>query len=400
MKTLTASLILIFLTINARAQIITRFTWETGPVTTATAGVNAISVSSYATVSTGGARGTNGLNPGAGSHDINLTFDSTAFNVPALDISVDFRREETQASFFYRNNFNFGMNGGALAVNFQLRGALGPVTTVNSGGIYSVADDHIFHNYRFNYDNNTGVAKVWVDGVVVYTYNGVAGLGLYWANAGNMIVGKDMDATGKNIAILDNFVVQKYATALLPVSLLSFTAEGKSAYASISWTTTQEVNTASYAVERSSNGASFSVVKTLASLNGYTNINNYQFTDSMPFSPVSYYRLKIVNTDGSFTYSDIKMVSFANTAKAEMTVYPNPTVNYVTIKMNNSRSVKYHYTVSSVTGQVISSSDVQLNSGVQQIQIDLSKTALKGIMIINMKNMQDNAAETFTVLKK
>ena len=77
--------------------------------------MNAISVSSYATVSAGGTNGTKGLNPGNGSNDINLTLDGAAFNVPALDITVDFRREESQASFFYRgSNFNFGMNGGTL----------------------------------------------------------------------------------------------------------------------------------------------------------------------------------------------------------------------------------------------------------------------------------------------
>src|SRR5450432_2560473 len=116
MKTSISFLIIFFLTINAGAQLITRFTWETNPVTTAVAGVNAISVSSYATVSTGGTSGTKGLNPGNGSNDINLVLDGTAFNVPAIDIAVDFRREESQASFFYRgSNFNFGMSGGNLS---------------------------------------------------------------------------------------------------------------------------------------------------------------------------------------------------------------------------------------------------------------------------------------------
>ena len=400
MKTFVLFLIISFLTINASAQVITRFTWETNPVTTAVAGVNAISVSSYPTVSTGGAKDTKGLNPGTGSHDINLTFDSTAFNVPAIDISVDFRREESQASFFYRNNFNFGMSGGNLSVSFQITNAMASLPTVNSGNVYSIPNDHSFHNYHFNYDNNTGVAKMWVDAVLVYTYTGTAGVPLYYTGAGNLIVGKDMDATGRNLTILDNFIVQKYASAILPVKLISFTAEAKSIYATINWTTTQETNATSYVVEHSSNGSVFSAIKTIATLNGYSNVNYYQFTDSMPFNTVSYYRLKMVNADGNFTYSGIRSVTVINAAKAEITVYPNPAVNYVTVKMNNTKPAKYHYTVSSITGQVISSADVLLNSGAQQIQIDLTKIILKGAILIQVSNILDSTTQTFTVIKK
>jgi hypothetical protein len=400
MKTSISFLIIFFLTINAGAQLITRFTWETNPVTTAAAGANAISVSSYATVSTGGTNGTKGLNPGSGSHDINLTLDSTAFNVPALDIAIDFRREESQASFFYRNNFNFGMNGGSLSVSFQIATGLTTYTTINSGNVYSVPDDHSFHTYRFNYDNNTGKASIWVDTSLVYTYNATAGLSLYWKGAGNVIIGKDMDATGRNVAVLDNLTVQQYASALLPLKLISFTAQAKNKYAVINWNTSEEISVASFVVERSSNGAVFAAVKTIAALKGYNNINQYQFIDSLPFSPVSYYRLKMINDNGSFAYSAIKSVTVENQAKAAISVYPNPAVDYTIIKMNNAKAVKYHYTVSSITGQVITSSDVQLNSGEAQIKIDLTKTSVKGIMIIHLINMQDNTVETFTIIKK
>jgi Secretion system C-terminal sorting domain len=401
MKTFVPFFIIFFLSINAGAQLITRFTWETNPVTTAVAGVNAISVSSYATVSTGGTNGTKGLNPGNGSNDINLTLDGTAFNVPAIDIAVDFRREESQASFFYRgSNFNFGMNSGKLAASFQIASGESSFTTINSGNVYSIPDDHSFHNYHFNYDNNTGIAKIWVDAVLVYTYNGTAGKALYWTGAGNVIIGKDMDATGRNVAILDNLIIQKYASALLPLKLVSFTAEAKNNYAAISWTTTEELNVTSFIIERSSNGAVFSAVKTMNALNGYSAVNHYQFTDSLPLNQVCYYRIKMINNNGSFTYSDIKTVSITAAGVSEVSLFPNPVVNYATIKMSNTKAGQYHYTVSSITGQVVTAADVHLNNGLQQIQIDLSKTALKGVMIIHLGNAEANTTETFTIIKK
>jgi hypothetical protein len=108
----------------------------------------------------------------------------------------------------------------------------------------------------------------------------------------------------------------------------------------------------------------------------------------------------MVNDNGSFTWSAIKSVTIANTAKSEITAFPNPTVDYITIKMNNARTGQYHYTVSSITGQLITASDVQVNNGSNQIQIDVRKTGLKGVMIIRLVNTQTNTTETFTIIKK
>jgi hypothetical protein len=233
----------------------------------------------------------------------------------------------------------------------------------------------------------------------VYTYNGTAGKALYWTGAGNVIVGKDMDATGRNVAVLDNLIVQKYASALLPLQLVSFTAEAKNNYAAINWNTTEELNVTSFIIERSSNGAIFSAVKTMNALNGYSTVNHYQFTDSLPLNQVSYYRIKMINDNGSFTYSAIKSVSIAAPVVSEISLFPNPVVNYATIKMSNTKAGQYHYTVSSITGQIITAADVHLNNGFQQIQIDLTKTVLKGVMIIHLGNTDGGTTETFTIIK-
>ena len=397
MKKILPYLILTLLTLNSGAQIISRFTWETNP-TTAVVGANAISVSSYATVSKTDKKD-KGLNPGNGSNDIDLVLEGTPFNVPAIDISVDFRREESQATFFYRGNYlSFGMNSGNLAVSFQLvNGA--SYTTINSGNAYAIPDDHSFHTYRFNYDNSTGVAKMYADGNVVYTYNGTAGTSLYYTGAGNVTIGKDMDATGRNVAILDNLVIQKYANALLPLQLLSFSANAKNSYAVLDWNTTQEVSVTAFVVERSADAAVFSAIKNINAVNGYSAINKYQFTDSMPVGPVAYYRLKMINDDGTFTYSAIKSVTVTSSSKSAISVYPNPTTDYITIKMNNAAAGQYHYTVSSITGQAIYSAETTLANGYNQIKIDLTKTTVKGVVVIHISNVQGNASETFTIMK-
>jgi hypothetical protein len=400
MKKFLPVFISLFLSISAGAQLISHFTWETNSASKSEFGPNAVSVSNYATISAGGANGSNGLNPGNGQYDINLVLNGASFNLPAIDISIDYRREESVASFFYRgSNFDFGMNGGKLSVNFALTSGTG-FTAINSGNIYTIPDDHHFHNYHFIYDNNTGIARVLVDAAVVYTYSGTTGLPLYWTGAGNVTIGKDMDATGKNVAVLDNLIVQEYATALLPVQLLSFTASAKNKYAAIDFTTTQEINIASFIIEKSGNGSSFSPVKTVNASNGYSSINHYQYTDSVPFSPVCYYRLKMINSDGSFSYSAVKSVNYIADTKTEIDIYPNPATDYIIIKMNNAAAGRYHYSIAAITGQVITSNTIQLNAGLQEIKIDFTKTGLHGMVIIRIDNTQTGAAETFSVIRK
>lgn len=400
MKNLLSILILVLASVAANAQLISRFTWETNPVTKAAYGANAISVSSYATISDGGSNESKGLNPGNGQTDINLVLDGTKFNVPAIDISIDFRREESVASFFYRGpNFNFGMNGGNLSVNFYVGNGQG-FTAITSGNIYAIPDDHRFHTYHFAYDNNTGVAKVLVNDIAVYTYRGIAGAPLYWTGAGNVIIGKDMDATGKNVAVLDNLIIQQYISSLLPLQLVSFNVASESNNAVIDFSSTHESAANCFVVEKSSNGSSFSPVKSFAAVNGYITINHYQFTDSLPFSPICYYRLKIINNDGSFSYSSIKSLSTAVHTGTIVSVYPNPCVDYVVIKMNNSSAGKFVYTVSSVAGIILSNTAIQLNNGPQQVQINLTKTAARGLIVIKIINTQTGAAEAFSIVRK
>jgi hypothetical protein len=397
-KSLPLFIAILFSTI-INGQLISRFTWESTSASAADFGPNAISASSYATVSTGAVNGTKGLNPGNGQYDINLVLNGASFNTAAIDISIDYRREESVASFFYRGSyFDFGMNGGKLAVNFDLTSG-SSFTAISSGYIYTIPDDHHFHNYHFIYDNNTGVAKVLVDAVQVYSYNATPGTALYWTGAGNVTIGKDMDATGRNVAVLDNLIVQQYATSLLPVQLLSFDAAAKNKYALIDFTTTAELNITSFIVEKSQNGSNFSPVKSILPSNNLSSISHYQFTDSLPFSPVSYYRLKMLNADGTYTYSAVKSVNYTE-GKTQIAVYPNPAIEYAIIKMNNAVAGKYQYTVAGIGGQVVLNNTAQLSNGMQEIKIDLSRTGLHGVIIIRIFNVQTGLAESFSVIRQ
>jgi hypothetical protein len=101
----------------------------------------------------------------------------------------------------------------------------------------------------------------------------------------------------------------------------------------LTWTTASEQNTAHFDIERSNNGKTFEKIgETKAK--GVS--STYQFTDSDPLpmvsgqvSTIGYYRLKMVDNDGSFTYS--KVVSIAFDKDLTVKTFPNPVSNDLSI---------------------------------------------------------------------
>ena len=383
----------------SRGQIISEFTWDADPVTTATVGPNAISVSSSAVSSINGVGGTNGLNPGTPGQNVDLTLTgSPYFDIPAIDIAVDFRKEENQASFYTRvPNFDFGESGGLLYVKFQVTVGASKVT-INSGGIYTIAGDHAFHNYRFLYNNTTGTANLYVDGTVVYTYNGVANRSLYWTGAGDVVIGSNMDANGANISVLDNMIIQNPVFVLLPVKLLSFTAAAGKHAAVLNWTTSQEMNSAGFEAERSADGKSFAAVKRIAAAGQYNIINNYQWIDSAATGPVSYYRLKMINSDGTYTHSAVQAVNFG-VSFATIHCFPNPATDMVTLSIENAPAAAYTYTVAAPDGKILQTSAIPAGSNMQNIPVSLATIPIKGLLIIQLLNNSTHEQQSFKIIR-
>lgn len=376
-------------TLQAAAQPIAYFHWNSNPLTRAAIGSNALSVSTSAVSAAGGSAGTNGINPGLPKMNIDLTLDGAPFNVPGIDISLNFRREESEASFFRRGSlFDFGMSGGNLYATFNLVNGSSRLT-ISSGNVFSLPSDGRLHNYRFRYDNATGQANIWVDGVIKYTYNGTAGRPLFWTGAGNVVIGANMDGSGTNVTILDNMIVQNAANAALPQQLLSFDALAQQQTVVLNWATTKEYNMSAYEVERSSNGIDFTTIATVQPANGYSLTNKYSTTDRNPLTGKSYYRLKMVDADGKVVYSSIRMVN--RSAKTAMRCYPNPATDKVTVEVPAGT---YNYSVYTQTGQLLSSGRVVYTATVNQLAISLDSVMKNGVVLVKVND------EVFPIVKK
>ena len=143
------------------------------------------------------------------------------------------------------------------------------------------------------------------------------------------------------------------APSPLPVTLISFTAKVKGSQVALAWATAAELNNKQFEVQRSRDGRSFETIITRAGKGTTNSASTYNEVDSRPLNGVSYYRLKQVDLDGTFSYSSIVTISFLSAG--ELTMYPNPVEDQLTINVAGSTE-GVQVTVTDMMGRVISTS--------------------------------------------
>ena len=113
----------------------------------------------------------------------------------------------------------------------------------------------------------------------------------------------------------------------LPLNFISFTATRAAEKILLQWKTANEINTAHFEIERSTDGVQFIKTGTsvAANING---THDYQQYDLQPVKGVNYYRIKQVDKDGRFAYSAVLRITYGSGVK-QLTVYPNPATQYV-----------------------------------------------------------------------
>lgn len=122
-------------------------------------------------------------------------------------------------------------------------------------------------------------------------------------------------------------------STVLPVELAHFTGEKMDASSLLEWATYSEVNNAYYEVEHSTDGKEFSIVKQVEGAGNSNDYNTYSTIHENPEVGANYYRLRQVDFDGQYTYSDIVMVEHKAVLAADVKVFPNPVVDWVKIEL-------------------------------------------------------------------
>lgn len=171
----------------------------------------------------------------------------------------------------------------------------------------------------------------------------------------------------------------------LPLQLLFFTATGINNNVVLNWKTANEINISHFEIENSSDGRNFT---TVGIKNG--GAANYSYEDNRRVTLRTYYRLKIVDRDGRFSYSGIVLLQFS--ADNGLLVFPNPVAAYVTVAGIKEPGIL----------RLINSAGVivkQQNITGQSYTIDM-KTMPAGVYTLLYFNNKMEAVETKSIIKQ
>lgn len=126
----------------------------------------------------------------------------------------------------------------------------------------------------------------------------------------------------------------------LPVKLLYVRADPMGKHRiRVSWATAIEINNAGFEVERSIDGIHFTKVGWVNGHNNSTETQLYSFEDRAPAGySIFYYRLKQIDYDEKYEYSNIVQAKLGNGSNNNFELYPNPTTNTVFINVKNPQS--------------------------------------------------------------
>lgn len=197
---------------------------------------------------------------------------------------------------------------------------------------------------RYNFNTNSSIydmIDMWINPPV----NNLMSPLLTLRNSGNtsdlMKIGSLIFRQGTNTPSIDIdgiLLSDKWSMTLLPLNILSFTVNGKTSEIDLAWKTANEINSSNFIIQRSTNGNKFIEIGKVDVKGG----GDYNFTDSkLPSATSLYYRLQIVDKDGSYTYSKVVVMTREIGSKM-LVLFPNPVKDnlFVQFKANKVETVR------------------------------------------------------------
>jgi hypothetical protein len=189
--------------------------------------------------------------------------------------------------------------------------------------------------------------------------------------------------------------LQFKAPVPVPVGIINFTAFKNETTNKIIWTIGQELNVQKYIIQKSKDGVQFEQLKTVNSLGNTNRERTYETIDNTPFVPISFYRLKIIDNDNSYTFS--RIVSVQKGINNQLSLYPNPAKNKFTVSLNSDDIEPYTFILVDVKGFQLLQQTTLLQRGSNQIIVNADKIAA-GQYILKAVGTKKTFTQKITIL--
>jgi hypothetical protein len=180
---------------------------------------------------------------------------------------------------------------------------------------------------------------------------------------------------------------------ILPVKFGGISATTNGGIVKLNWQIESEINTNNYTIERSVNGRNFIAVGTVEA----KNLRNYVWIDNSNLDEAAY-RIRAVDKDGKFAYSNVIKVKVGTANKLQLTVAPNPVVNgKLNLQVNGISKGNYNINIYSLLGKLVYSSVINSDGNILNKSIDLPSSMLAGNYIVELKNGISNITKSILI---
>ena len=175
---------------------------------------------------------------------------------------------------------------------------------------------------------------------------------------------------------------------VLPLHLLSFSAQPVKNDIVLHWQASQESGLLQYEIERSTDGINFSTINTqyptkrggmeTYAIRDAGVLNNFSKTTQL------YYRLKSVSQDNEFSYSNIQVVNLKKTTPFAIEAFPNPFTDKIGLTLHVEQDGYLDATISDVSGKTTFSKKIKVAKGQSNVSINNLGNLTRGIYFLKL----------------
>lgn len=214
---------------------------------------------------------------------------------------------------------------------------------------------------------------------------GATGSQFNWSAPGSAVNGGTRDPLTGDIWFISASLKQEQLIPL-PATGMQLNAALNGNDVQLNWKTASEINTKEFQIERSSDGVNFSVIGTKAAMGNSVVESSYAHTDMNMQTPVYYYRLRLLDEDGSYKFSNIAVVRKAGSIKG-VRVFPNPAVSNMSVEFSNVKGA-YLISLYNMGGQEVASQRAVVQYNVQYVNVNRNSLPA-GTYIMKIMNTEN-----------
>ncbi|WP_169303410.1 T9SS type A sorting domain-containing protein [Pedobacter cryophilus] len=268
------------------------------------------------------------------------------------------------------------------------------VSEILNGGIWTISPNVSLlggnYDITLNANGSTNGSSNPLNYVVLKRDYSYTSWGNYGSNNPSSQTGNSVTVSASGITGFSDFGVG-VIPSVLPVKLTKFLAKADEDATLLHWETASEINNDKFIIERSTNGTDFIEIAEVKG-NGTSNqLISYHYKDNLPAKGINYYRLKQVDFNGIFEYSDIRAVNFS-LKNIDILLYPNPVTDVIYLSgMDDKNFTAYIY---NTAGKVLFQQNFNtpiikipstLNSGLYMLKLKFSdgNEVVKKVLIKN-----------------